>query len=212
MILLNHCHANYLAGLFSNLKVNQTLAATVLNGVLVNGGTLTQTTFSNGKHIRIFLQAVHSHHLITRGKSDTLYTSGYAAHNTNLVLLKGNGHTIFGTQHNLLLTIGNLNTDELIILLKADGNNANLTGGIEVRQAYTLNYTHLGGHKEVLIRIVIPYLNNSTYLLILIQLQQINESCTLGGAAGLCNLISLEIIYAALVGIEQDGVMVGGNQ
>ena len=184
----------------------------MVSSIFLYLGTLAIATSSYCQNLRIPLDGIHAYNLIAIPQLDTLDTSSNTSHGTYFLLVKDNSITIASTNNNLLLAISLLNANQLVIIIQLQSNNAQLTAGIELGQLNLLDNTLASSHKEEFGRIVLPYLQYSSNLLSLVQLQKVNQSCTPSLAAGFSNLICLEIVYPATAGKEQDSMMSSGNK
>ena len=134
------------------------------------------------------------------------------AHRTHILLIKADSQTIAGSKDNLAVAIGQLNTNQVLLVIKVDSNDASLTRTLKVLQVHLLHCAAVGSHEEELILNELLDGDNSGNLFALRQRQQVDNCRALSSTTSLGDFIALLTVYTASVGEEEDVVVRRGEE
>lgn len=111
----------------------------------------------------------------------------------------------------ILIVIGVLHLDQLVAVTEINGYQAGLLHVGVFPDGGFLHQTILGGHEEVLAFLVLFDRNDRGNLLARLQGQEIDNSGSAGGSAGLGNLVAFQAVHLTGVRKEHDVMVSGGH-
>ena len=150
-------------------------------------------------------------HALARGHAHAGNTPGAATHRTRIGFIESNRFTIAGTEHHILLTIGNHDSDQIIIFINLDGDNAIGADILIFRELGFLDHAIFGGHDNILLIIEFANRQRGRNLLAFLHRQQIHQRLASRRPACLWHFIDLLAEHAAPVREEQQVIMGGGH-
>ena len=126
--------------------------------------------------------------------------------------MESDTHTFLCDQENIFGIIGSLNFDQFIVITKYNRLKTVLADIAVFLHRSLLNHTIAGCHEEIFLIIDLLHRNDGCDLLAWHQRKQIHDGSTSGSASCLRNLVSLQTVYASLVGKEHHIMMGCGHQ
>ena len=187
-------------------------AAAVMDREVLDRGALAVAVLGDGQHLRALACARRADHIVALGQTDAAHAGGLAAHRAHLGLGKGDGAALVGGDQDILLAVGQAHVDEQVIFCQAERAQAGLADVLQVAQDDALDNAAAGDKDHVLVVGKFPDGEHGRDLLAGLDLQEVYDVLPLCGAAGLGDLVSLELVDLAVVGEEQDIVMGGGRE
>ena len=135
-----------------------------------------------------------------------------AAHGAHVALPEADGHAVVGGDEDVILAVGLQNGHELVPLLQGEHPQAYGANVPEGGLLGALHGTAAGDHEEVAVLVIVPAVEHSGDLLPRLELEDVVQVSTLGGTAGLGDLVPLLPVHPAGAGEEEDIVVAGGGE
>ena len=180
-------------------------AAAVGDAVIVNAAAASLAVLGKGQDGRARAADAGAHHIVALTQADGTHAVAGASHGAGAVLHKADGCAVVGGNDNFVIALGQVAPDQAVALVQRNGDQTHLADVAELRQRRALDQTLTGDHGcvgVILVRVG-GLAQHQGDLFALLQLQQVDDVGTLGGAAALGNLVALQPVDAALVGHKQ---------
>ena len=169
---------------------------------------LSESELGNGEQILALLGQLHRNNLIVIIQIDSDNTDRLTSGNAHIGLIEADRHTLLCDEHNILLLVRALNSDQLVALAKSDRDQADLTDIRVLGKSRGLDDTALRSHQQIAVEIKTSYCDGRRNMLIRLKLEQVDDRGASRGTRCLRDLISLQSVNTSLIREEQDKVMI----
>src|SRR5690606_19142710 len=188
------------------------LGATALGREFGNLGALTVTTLRRGQNGATFFRYDQGDYALAIVQFDTAHTTGTTAHGTDIRLFETHRFTGVGQHQNILRTVGNGHTDQVIAFVQFTGNQAHGTRTAELIQRGFLHRTACGDHEYETVIAVFIHRQNGGDALAFAQVQPVHNRTAFGITAGLRNVVNGQPVHFAGIGKAQHGIVAVHHQ
>src|SRR6185369_13145994 len=205
-------HADHGAVAARRLNVDDPLAGSALQAVLLERRPLAEAALRDRKDLRALLDDVGSDHLVVVLDLDPAHAGGAAAHRADFLFREADRHAELRGDHHLATAIGSAGRHELVAVLEAHRLDA---AGPRMRIRLQLGLLHLAlaGHEEdVATGGEIPNRHARGHVLTVPERQEVHHGLALGGSTAFGNLVQLEPVGLAEVREEQQVGVGRGNE
>ena len=221
VVLHGQCAANT-AGLGRGLHGDNTLAATRLGAVLVEVRSLADPVFAGNQQGGVLGHDRRRDEPVLTAKLDAAHAGRSAAHGTDVFLVEADAQAGVGDEHHLVVAGGQLDRDESIALVNADGVDAVAADvGVGLERGL-FNRAALGGEEEEFFLFPCEVLlffaqlgfhpDEGGDLFAGLQLKHVCDVAPLGRATHIRNLVHSAHVDAAGVGEEHEVVVCAGGE
>ena len=174
---------------------------------------LAETVLGGDQHgLLIALGDQQRNHRLPRLQAHAAHAAGAAAHRPHVFLVEPDRLAGVRHEHDVALSRGQLDTDQVVVIVEQDGDDAGLARIGEVGQRRLLDGAHQGRHEDILV--VREFLDRQDGVdpLAFFQREEIDDRLAAAVAAALRRFVNLEPVAAAAVGEAQDVVMGVGDK
>ena len=211
-----------LACLGCGLHSDDALAAARLRAVLVELGSLTDAVLAGYEQCGVPSHNGRSDEAILLAEPNASHAGSSAAHRADVLLVEPNALAVAGDQHDLVVAGGQLDGDEAVALVDADGVDAGAANVGVGAQRGLFHRAALGGEEEEVLLLprevflVRPQVGLDTDersdFLAGLQLKHVGDVSPLGRAAHVWNLVHAPDVHAAGGGEEHQVIMRAGGE
>src|SRR5690606_17732561 len=192
-----------------DLSGNHALSAAPLNGIFLDRRALGVTSVSCDKYIHTVANHFHRQQFIVFGEAHPDHSGCRPAHGTErlVVGVEPDGLCLLAHQQQVVPWADERSTDELVVVLEVDRNDAAAAVGVELRQCRLLDKALLGREDEIRRHVVVRDLDHLSDVLVRLERQQVGYVLAPRYPVRLGKLVRLRAVYPALVSEEQDPVV-----
>ena len=211
-----------LACLGCGLHGDDALAAARLRAVLVELGSLTDAVLAGYEQCGVPSHDGRSNEAILLAEPNASHAGSSAAHRADVLLVEPNALAVAGDQHDLVVAGGQLDGDEAVALVDADGVDAGAANVGVGAQRGLFHRAALGGEEEEVLLLprevflVRPQVGLDTDersdFLAGLQLKHVGDVSPLGRAAHVWNLVHAPDVHTAGGGEKHEVVVRAGGE
>ena len=216
------CHSldgDEVAGLLGDVQGLHALCATVGDAVVVDVGTLAEALLRD--HQDGLLRVVDAHHaddfVLGRAKGDGFHACSGTAHRADGLLVEADSLTRTHSHQHLVVAAGEASLQQLVVLADVDGDDAVLADVLIGSQVGLLDDALLGAEDDVVVFQVFLighalHVEVGHHLIVLVDRDEVLDGAALAVLALFGDFEGTQLVALALLGEEQQVVVVGGRE
>src|SRR5699024_1278377 len=203
---MDHSRADDLPGAVRHTHGLDALATASLHAILIDLRAFAEPELGDDEKVVIGLDDIEADDLVIIVDANTDHAGGGATHGADIGFVEPDRLTSGGDEHDVAVTVGFPDPRELVLFVEPDGDQAVRAHGFELVEADPLHASVAGREEEIMVRAEVANGHQRGDRLIRLHAEDVDDRQPLGGAAGVRKLVDLELVDAAAVREDEQGI------